>query len=193
VVDLDGGETETVGFLNYCEETALMHTKGFWQNQGCSIIDNDDLVYLRTLAPFHFPDTPTPDAAKVDTGGIDNCEDSPVHCPDVTVLPFNTDASGISEVGCFIVARNSQTYYSRIGLAQQLLAFVLNMRHWGDVGGTVMSSCGASILVQDLIQAAVAAWETGTDANVYQTLLTCLNESGTVQIIPETPCPVTCD
>jgi hypothetical protein len=37
VVDLLGGGDEVINFLNYCTGAVGMHTKGFWQNQGCDI------------------------------------------------------------------------------------------------------------------------------------------------------------
>lgn len=118
------GENKTVEFLNYCKGTAAMHTKGFWQNQGC-----------------------------------------------------------------YIVAPNSQD--SRIGLAQQLMAFILNCRHGLDsLDAALILDIGA-ISAQDIISGAIDAWLTGEGVKFWQEELDAINNTALVDFISGSPCSVT--
>jgi len=173
-VTLSENDDKTVQFLNYCKGKVAMHTKGYWQNQGCTIVTQDDLDYLAALPPYA--------SGNVITKGQDNC--GSVACPDSVNLPL-TSANAL---GCYIVASNSQD--SRIGLAQQLMAFILNCRHGSALDAALILDIGI-VNVQDIIDAAINAWETGQDVSFWQSLLDDINnmESG-VDFIAGTPCPV---
>jgi hypothetical protein len=175
-VSLEENEDETVQFLNYCKGTMYPRTKGFWQNQGCTIVDQDDLNYLAGLAPYM--------TGTVNTTGQDNC--GGVHCPDSVSLPL----SSVNELGCYIVAPNSQD--DRLGLAQQLMAFILNCRHGLDsFDASLILPYNTIYNAQDLIDDAINAWETGQDVAFYQDLLDSINnmEDG-IDYTSGQPCPV---
>ena len=188
-VNVPSGDTATVTFFNFCKGEAIMHTKGFWQNQGCSIIDAhpEYLTFLNTLAPYQGP-------LDIFTHGQDNCVGE--HCPTITTLPFNN----AGELGCYIVAPNSQPEDPNIGLAQQLAAFTLNALHFmGDVNTCFWFNSdpndpgmGTKYVASDLIALAVTAWESDNaeDIQFYQNLLDAINNAGTVVVIEPTPCPV---
>jgi hypothetical protein len=167
---------EQVQFLDYCTGTVYMRTKGFWQNQGCTIVTKEDLDYLSVLAPYK--------SGTIITKGQDNC--GGLACPESVALPLDT----VNALGCYIVAPNGQD--SKLGLAQQLMAFILNCRHGLDsFGATLILPDGTSYNVQDLIDSAVSAWQAGQDVTLYQGLLDSINnmESG-VDCILGSPCPV---
>ena len=171
---LPAGGTTTVTFVNYCTKKVGMHTKGFWQNQGCDIVNSADLAYLNSLAPYA--------SGSIATGGTDNCSGTP--CPDVTALPLDT----VNELGCYIVASNSQPTYPNIGLAQQLAAFILNMRHGESLYATIID--GSQYSVQDVISAAILAWQTGNNVSYWQPKLDAWNNAGTLDVIMDVPCEV---
>lgn len=174
-VTLNPGANETATFVNYCTRDVGMHTKGYWQNQGCGIATADDLVYLNTLAPYA--------SGTISTNGTDNC--GGIKCPDVTTLSFDM----VNELGCYIVAPNSQPTYPNIGLAQQLAAFILNMRHGSASGSSIVES-GDAYPVQDVISAAITAWSTGVNVTYWQLKLDTWNNAGTVTVIMDVPCEV---
>lgn len=78
----DGLEFE---FVNFCRGKLEMHTKGYWQNQGCDVATASDLDFLNSMPPYA--------GGSVMTNGQDNCTGTP--CPDVTILPFDS----VSEPG----------------------------------------------------------------------------------------------
>ena len=173
-VELHSGEEVELIFHNFCTADALMHTKGFWQNQGCTIVNADDLAYLNSLPPYA--------GGAYNTNGQDNC--GGVACPNLTGLPFDS----VNELGCYIVAPNSQD--EGIGLAQQLAAFILNVRHWMDSADSVLVLPGGNLSAQDIIDAAVLAWVTGNDVSYWQSFLDGLNNAGTLEYISSSPCDV---
>ena len=134
---------------------------------------------MNTLAPYEGP-------LNIVTHGQDNCVGDA--CPTITTLPF--DNAG--ELGCYIVAPNSQSEDPNIGLAQQLAAFTLNALHFMGSVDTTFFFMGTQYVASDLIAAAAAAWESGSasDVQFYQNLLDAINNAGTVQVILPVPCPV---
>ncbi|MCX5769342.1 MAG: hypothetical protein NTZ09_03590, partial [Candidatus Hydrogenedentes bacterium] len=176
-VCLESGEVEEVTFSNYCTGDALMHTKGWWQNpNGCEIVaaHPEYLDELNELAPYI--------TGFVDAHGEDNCLGEA--CGDV-YLPFNSP----SELGCYIVAPNSQN--GCLGLAQQLCAFVLNMLDQCGSMDVYLIDVGMSS--EDIIDAAICAWQTGIDVGYWQTFIDELNNSGIVSYISDEPCPIVYD
>jgi len=175
-------------FLNYCVTPGVaMHTKGWWQNpNGCEIIANhpEYLAFLNGLAPYASGTVYTNAATDNCTGGT---------CTDV-VLPFDSN----SELGCYIVAPNNQG--DCLGLAQQLAAFVLNCLDQLDSRDGIILCPGApqDMTTQEIIDAAIAAWESGVDCAYWQTVLDTLNNCGLVDYIEPNPClpivyPTLCD
>lgn len=176
-VTLDPGENETATFVNYCTGKALMHTKGFWQNpNGCALVTTGDLDYLNGLAPYI--------SGSIETGGMDNC--AGVKCPAITNHPLDSP----NELGCMIVASNSQSTYPHIGLSQQLAAFVMNCRHWMGSMNSIIVLPGGNMSAQQIIDAAVSAWVSGANVSYWQSKLDALNNAGYVDIINGVPCAV---
>lgn len=173
LVTLSEDEDESVQFLNFCKGKVAMHTKGFWQNQGCSIVNQDDLDYLAGLAPYK--------TGNITTNGQDNC--GGVACPDSIDLPL----ASVNELVCYIVAPNSQS--NRIGLAQQLTAFILNCRHESALDAALVLDIGI-VNIQDIITAAIDAWETGQDVSFWQGKLDEINNTSSVDFIAGSPCSV---
>ena len=176
-VSLAPGGSESISFLNYCITPGVaMHTKGWWQNpNGCEIIANhpEYLAFLNGLAPYA--------SGTVSTNGTDNCTGGT--CTDV-VLPFDSN----SELGCYIVAPNNQG--DCLGLAQQLAAFVLNCLDQLDSRDGIILCPGTpqDMTPQEIIDAAIEAWESGVDCGYWQTVLDTLNNCGLVDYIEPTPC-----
>ena len=89
-----------------------------------------------------------------------------------------------------MVAPNGQD--AKLGLAQQLLAFILNVRHFVGSSASVLDINGTNVSAQALIDAALLAWETGDpdEVNAWQATLDYINNLGTVEVIHGEPCPV---
>jgi hypothetical protein len=176
VIDLLGGDETVVNFLNYCTGLVGMHTKGFWQNQGCSIVTGADLAYLNGLLPLT--------SGSFRTTGQDNCEGVP--CPGITELPFDN----VSELGCYIVAPNSKD--DSVGMTQQLIAFILNIRHGADFNADLILPGGGTATAQEIIDEAIAAWESGKRGQIKNqlNLLDALNNAGELEFMSGVPCAI---
>ena len=73
-----------------------------------------------------------------------------------------------------------------------MAAFTLNALHFMGGVDTTFFFMGTKRVASDLINAAAAAWESGsaTDGQFYQNLLDAMNNAGTVPVILPEPCPV---
>ena len=173
-VDLAEDAAEEVVFSNYCFTEVEMYTKGWWQNKhGCAAITDDPTLLdaLNALAPFM--------SGTVYTRGRDNCTRE--RC-EIVVLPFDS----ASELGCYIVAPNNQS--GRLGLAQQLAAFVLNVVNETD--SLDLYFCDLDMTAQEIVDEAVEAWQCGVGVKYWQRLLDMLNNSEEIETISPKPCPI---
>ena len=94
-----------------------------------------------------------------------------------------------NELGCYIVAPNSQD--DRIGLTQQLMAFILNCRHGLDSFDAALILDIGTLGVQDIIDEAVVAWQTGEGVDFWQQELDAINNTALVDFISASPCSIT--
>jgi len=173
-VELEMGESEEVFFANFCADIVCMHTKGWWQNKhGCAAIAANPglLDALNGLPPFM--------AGTIYTKGRDQCTGA--RCLDVE-LPFDSN----SELGCYIVAPNNQSPV--LGLAQQLAAFVCNVLN--ETGSLELYFPDLDMTAQEIVEAAVMAWDTGMDVSYWQTIIDCLNNAGEIPMISPVPCEI---
>ena len=130
------------------------------------------------------------------TNGHDNCVGEA--CPAATVLPFdddNVNDSASGELGCYIVAFNSQD--PRLQLAQQLAAFTLNALTWLPSLDSVPLFDGNTLTAQEIIDAAEAAWcgdpldpEDFALMQFWKNFLDAINNAGTVDFVAGAPCEI---
>ena len=153
-----------VVFGNVCYKTADFGTKGWWQNKnGNKLVTDDDLAYLNSLDPYN-------DATEY----------------------WDTPFADRYELGEFINNPVSESSH-RFQLAQQLAAFILNVRHYA--GGTdaelTMPGC-ATEKAQDLIDGAIAAWQDGDPSACSSWIgrLDKYNNCDAVYLVSRTPCPI---
>ncbi|MBR9874682.1 MAG: hypothetical protein GYB23_10480 [Vibrionaceae bacterium] len=152
-------------FHNMCTPPPVdFDTKGYWHNpNGILEITPSDISYVNGLVPYHTPS---------DYSGLE---------------PFND----VGEVSEFLVGSNSDAdaYFHREQLAQQLLAFILNVRHRldGDYAAQLMFE-GNWQSVQYIIDTAVYAW---TNAPIdpqravdVQEILNDYNNNDELEVIP---------
>jgi len=177
-VELGEGGNEEVVFSNYCFTEVEMYTKGWWQSKhGCEAITDDPTLLdaLNALAPFM--------SGTVYTRGTNNCTGG--RCGAVT-LPFDS----ASELGCYIVAPNSQDW--RLGMAQQLAAFVLNVVN--ETGSLDLYFCDLDMTAQEIVDDAVEAWQCGFGVKYWQCVLDLLNNAEEIETVSPEPCPIVyCD
>ena len=101
-------------------------------------------------------------------------------------LPFDD----CCELSRYLVAPNSQDH--RIGLTQQLAAFALNVSY--ECGSFELYLSSEDMTAQEIIDAAVEAWESGDDVNYWKSVLDRLNNGRTIYCVSPVPCPVVyCD
>jgi hypothetical protein len=188
-----GGTSETVIFTNYCEGYADFGTKGYWHNKnGLSLLTEDDRDYVNSLLPYSAPSTYF--------GAGDEPFDGVFEDGTPVEEAFSDDGSSIwgagtwqAEISHFLVDANASGD-PREQLAQQLLAFIFNTRYhlddpaayiWNEVDGVWVSA-------SDLIDQAIAAWESGTaaDQDAIKDLLDAYNNDDALLYIHYYPCDV---
>jgi len=167
------GSSELATFTNVCEAPPVgFGTKGYWHNNnGIAelMTDLSVLGYVNSLDPY---DSPT---SYFDTGDE----------------PFGD----VYEVSAFLIENNATADAEghREQLAQQLLAFIFNVHfRLGGVGAAIKLPDGTFVSTADLIDDAVVAWQSGTDAQrvAIKDLLDGFNNSSYVISIPASPCPL---
>jgi hypothetical protein len=186
VSTLDGstmsGGSYTFDFTNFCYGEADFGTKGFWHNKnGLDLITDEDIAYVNGLAPYAAPSTYFTYDEPFDgfwSGGL-------------VPAAFNNDkiSDGVAagegtpraEISHFLTDSNA-TGDPREQLAQQLLAFIFNVRYWG--AGSVYYD-GAWHSTADLIDAAIDAWNSGTpsEQTAIKDILDSLNNNDSVPVI----------
>lgn len=189
---ISGGSFEFT-FTNICKGFADFDTKGYWHNKnGLSELTVEDQEYVNELLPymtasdyFEFGDEPF-------DGYFEGGE--PV------AAAFSGDeevwAAGTwqSEVSHFLTDDNSGGGGGdREQLAQQLLAFIFNVRHRLDsADAAIQMPNGDWVTAQSIIDAAIDAWdsETTDDDKVWEPILDAFNNNDAVPFIHYYPCEV---
>ncbi len=195
---LDGstvsGGSFSVTFTNFCEGTADFGTKGYWHNKnGLAEITDDDIAYVNSLSPYADPSTYFGDGDEPFDGMFTDGTD--------VAAAYNNDkiTEGIAagagtpraEISHFLTDANAGGD-PREQLAQQLLAFIFNTIHRLDGSGAAIWDGSAWVTAQSLIDAAIAAWNSGTAAEqtAIKDVLDALNNSDALPFIHYNACPV---
>lgn len=198
VSSLDGavisGTALTPTFTNICFGTADFGTKGYWHNKnGLAEITQGDIDYVNGLPPYSGPSSYF-DACDEPFDG--QCDGGPVAAAynNEDVAPIANEGSPWAEVSHFLVDTNAGADPLE-QLAQQLLAFIFNTIHALDGPGAMIEVDGELVPAQDLIDEAIALWQSGSDADriAMKTLLDTFNNNDAVQFVPATPCPFSYD
>ncbi len=186
----EGGELG-YSFGNICVGEADFSTKGYWHNKnGLNETVLSDFAYLNSLLPWLVP------SSYFDAG------DEPIDglFADGTLVPAARNVAGEliasegtpwAEQSHFLVDRNAEGD-PREQLAQQLDAFIMNIRHRVDGNATIQLPDGQWIVASDLIAHAIGIWAGGTaaDQTTMGALLDALNNSDAVAYVHYNPCPV---
>jgi hypothetical protein len=189
---MSGGSYEFT-FTNVCYGEADFGTKGYWHNKnGLAELTVADINYVNGLAPYA--------AASNYFGNGDEPFDG--YFGDGTPVDpaFNNDDGSLiwgagtwqAEVSHFLIDSNAGGD-PREQLAQQLLAYIFNVRHRLDGPGALIElPDGSFVTAQSLIDAAIAAWVSGTadEQNELQSLLDALNNNDALRYVQLVPCDV---
>jgi hypothetical protein len=184
------GGTYDFTFTNCCTGTANFDTKGYWHNKnGLTELTEEDIDYVNGLDPY---DAPSDYFGAGDEPFDGNFQDgTPVEAA------FNNSdeiwAAGTwqAEVSHFLVDPNAGGGGSdQEQLAQQLLAFIFNVRHRLDDPDAAIFVDGDWVTAQSIIDAAIAAWVSPTtDDDIYwEPILDGLNNNDAVPYIHYYPC-----
>ncbi|MHB0976449.1 MAG: hypothetical protein ACYC1U_04545 [Candidatus Aquicultorales bacterium] len=176
VVLAEGGH-ESVLFGNSYQGTASFGTKGYWHNQnGIARVTQDDIDAINLLDPYM---------------GATEYWATPF---DGSWQPTNYSYFGIGawgEISDYLTAPVSVSPY-RFQLSQQLLVFVLNLRHELPDDGYVQLPDDTWTSGSSIIDEAISSWVNGANAPGTEMigLLDWFNNSTSVKYIPYTPPPV---
>ena len=181
-----------VDFANFCTGTADFGTKGYWHNKnGLAELTDADIAYVNDLLPYSSPSSYFGDGDEPFDGKFQ----------DGTPVGSSLDANGEmvpggttkAEVSLFLVDQNAGGD-PREQLAQQLLAFIFNVRHrLGGSGATLQLPDGTWVNAGDLINQAINTWSSGTAAEqtTIKTVLDQLNNGDAIPFVHAAPCDVT--
>ena len=191
------GTTAMFNFTNYCEGVADFDTKGYWHNKnGLTELTQADIDYVNGLLPYEAPPSSYFGDGDEPFDGFFEDGTTPVDAAigdgiwqGVAVAPAGTDKAEVSQ---FLVDPNAGGNPQE-QLAQQLLAFIFNVRHrLGDPEVTFQLPDGTWVSAQSVIDAAIDAWESPdtTDDHYWEPILDALNNNDAVPFIQFFPCPV---
>ncbi len=187
------GTADAATFTNACWGAADFGTKGYWHNNnGMAEISEADIAYVNGLAVYA--------TASSYYGAGDEpfdgyyADGTPVDSVNGTYGEILAPAgSAIAEISHFLVDTNMGADPHE-QLAQQLLAFIFNVRHRLDAPEATMElPDGSYASGLGLIEEAVYLWEFGTDDEVHtmQALLDSLNNQDAQPFIYFYGCGIT--
>ena len=188
---LPEGGNFTYSFGNMCWGQADFDTKGYWHNKnGLDETLLADFVYLNSLLPWQAPSSYFDDGNEPIDGNF--ADGSPV--PEAkgpageTIAPAG---SPWAEQSYFLVDRNAGGD-PREQLAQQLDAFIMNVRHRLDGDAAIQLPNSDWIAASELIARAIDIWANGTSAErtAMSGLLDGLNNCDAAKYIHYNPCSV---
>lgn len=196
LIDSDlSGTTAKFTFINICKGIANFETKGYWHNKnGLTELTQGDIDYANSLLPYsaystYFGDGDEPfDGFFAYGDPVDAAIGDGIWQGD-EVAPAGTAKAEVSQ---FLVDPNAGGD-PREQLAQQLLAFIFNVRHrLGDPGVTFQLPNGSWASAQSVIDAAIDAWASPdtADDHYWEPILDALNNNDAVPFIYYYPCPV---
>lgn len=193
---LDGatlsGTRHRVAFTNLCTATAAFGTKGYWHNKnGLGEMQDADIAYVNGLPPYASPSSYFGEGDEPFDGRFTS--GAPVEAQlgdsDETIAPAG---SARAEVSRFLVDPNAGAD-PREQLAQQLLAFLFNVRQrLDDPGAVLVMPDGSYRPAGEIVADAIAAWAGGTAEQQHemQALLDAYNNSDAVRFVRHAPCDV---
>lgn len=187
------GTASEVAFTNICTGSADFDTKGYWHNKnGLAEMTDADIAYANGLAPYMSPSSYF-DAGDEPFDGYFADLVTPVAAAPGDWGDTIADAgTAKAEVSWFLIDPNANGD-PREQLAQQLLAFVFNMRHrLSDPNALIQLPNGSFASASSLVTQAIAAWSgtVAADQTAIATILDQLNNTDAVHVLMATPCSV---
>ncbi|MBN1336677.1 MAG: hypothetical protein JXB39_12035 [Deltaproteobacteria bacterium] len=178
-------------FLNYAFGYADFDTKGYWHNKnGMNEITDEDIDYVNGLLPYMCPSDYFDDGDEPFDGAYEDasCVEAAYSDDDSLIWGACEDRA---EISLFLVD-SDEGFGSQDQLAQQLLAFLFNVRHrllCDDPADAWFEYEDGSYNAGALIDAAIDAWASGdeTDWNAYSSLIDGMNNSDSIPFIPCEP------
>lgn len=178
--NLCGGEHGVLKVGNYCVRYADFNTKGFWHNKnGLDILaENPEwIAFVNGLDPYK--------ANPFD--GLDS-EGNPVaEAKGPAGETIAGEGTALAEISEYLVDSNAGGD-PKIQLGQQLLAFIFNAKA---TSAGLIESDGGWMSADDMIDAAIDAWNQGGDAaNEWAGILDGFNNNDAVKILSAEPCEI---
>ncbi len=163
-------------------------TKGYWHNvNGLAELTQANIDEVNPLDPYRAPSVYWNGGDEPFDGYFS--DGTPVPAAEGNIGSIAVAGSFQAEVSDFLSDANTGGTHEE-QLAQQLLAFIFNVQHRLDSGDAYLElSDGSLISANDLIGEAIAAWNTGTDAEVVaiQELLESYNSGDAIGFVPASP------
>ena len=191
-VDILEGDNLSFEFGNVCVGRAVFGTKGYWHNKnGLNETVPADFNDLNNLPPWQSPSSYFGGGDEPINGKYANGNNIPA-AKDASGKVIAVAGTAKAEQSYFLIDKNNGGD-PREQLAQQLDAFVMNVRHrLGSPGAIIQKPDGTWAPASDLISQAVNVWLSGTasDRTAMAQLLDTFNNSSNVLFIHNDPCPV---
>lgn len=186
------GTQANITFTNTQTVTVDFGTKGYWHNKnGLAELTQADMDFVNALAPYATPSSYFTAGNEPFNGLFTN--GTPVAAAKgesgEQIAPAGSYQAEVSE---FLVESNGGGD-PREQLAQQLLAFIFNVRHrLGGFGATIQMPDTTFASTQQILDDAIAAWQFGSDSSrtTIKTLLDNFNNNNAVVGHPAFPGPV---
>jgi len=188
-VTLTEGDNLSFSFGNFCTGTAVFDSKGYWHNKnGLTETVQADLNYLNNnLAPWQLCTANNKPFGPINGKYCDGTNVPAAKVGSTTIAPAG---SAKAEQSIFLVYNNGDV---KLQLAQQLDAFIMNVRHrLGSPDTIIQKPDGNWVSASVLINESVAIWQSGSASQktARSSLLDTLNNSSAVVFIHYDPCPI---
>jgi len=192
-VELGEGDNPSFDFGNVCTGTAAFGTKGYWHNKnGLDETVQADFNDLNSLDPWKTQSSYFGAGDEPIDGKFSNGNPIPA-ARDASRKVIALAGTSWAEQSYFLIDKNSGGD-PREQLAQQLDAFIMNVRHRLECGPDTMiqKPDGTWVSASGLIDQAINVWNSGSasERTTMSTLLDALNNSIAVVFVQCTPCDV---